>query len=164
MAMPSTDQCHDSSHPTRLWRRPPSPATRGRAFKDIQRLHSRLFMAEHVSADEAWGFVGNPRYQTRLKQTVCLIKIELFSSNFVIILLLSRQNEPQYTYKRSCFTPSTPTPENPGPSGPPNKRQRTVPDPSSSSEDTNTPTPGTIRSTSVKIRHHKYTLGFFYGI
>jgi hypothetical protein len=39
----------------------------GKAFKDIQRLHSRLFMAEHISADEAWGFVGNPRYQTRLK-------------------------------------------------------------------------------------------------
>jgi hypothetical protein len=43
----------------------------GKAFKDVQRLHSRLFMAEHVSADEAWGFVGNPRYSgTRLKQII----------------------------------------------------------------------------------------------
>jgi hypothetical protein len=49
---------------------PPDPALAkaaissdtGKASKDIQRLHSRLFMAEHVSADEAWGFVGNPRY------------------------------------------------------------------------------------------------------
>jgi hypothetical protein len=40
----------------------------GKAFKDVQRLHSRLFMAEHVSADEAWAFVGNPRYSnSRLK-------------------------------------------------------------------------------------------------
>jgi hypothetical protein len=39
----------------------------GKAFKDVQRLHSRLFMAEHISADEAWGFVGNPRYRTQLK-------------------------------------------------------------------------------------------------
>ncbi len=43
----------------------------GKAFKDVQRLHSRLFMAEHVSADEAWGFVGNPRYSgTRLEQII----------------------------------------------------------------------------------------------
>jgi hypothetical protein len=46
----------------------------GKAFKDIQRLHSRLFMAEPVSADEAWGFVGNPRYfETRLKLNICFI-------------------------------------------------------------------------------------------
>ncbi len=138
----------------------------GKALKDIQRLHSRLFMAEHVSADEAWGFVGNPRYLKLAQKIICLTN-KLSSSNSTVTLLLFRQNEPQYTYKRSRFTPSTPAPEIPGPSGssgPPNKRQRTVPDPSSSSEDTNTPTPGTIRSTSVRIRHHKYSLGFFYGI
>ncbi len=145
----------------------------GKAFKDIQRLHSRLFMAEHVSVDEAWGFVGNPRYfETRLKLNICflLLVYQMVKINYAKLsdmLHLFRQNEPQYTYKRSRFTPSTSAPETSGPSGssgPPNKRQRTVPDPSSSSEDTNTPTPGTIRSTSVRIRHHKYSLGFFYGI
>jgi hypothetical protein len=34
-----------------------------KAFKDVQRLHARLFISEHVIADEAWEFVGNPRYQ-----------------------------------------------------------------------------------------------------
>jgi hypothetical protein len=49
----------------------------GKAFKDVQRLHSRLFMAEHVSADEAWAFVGNPRYSNpRLKKKI--LKIPIF--------------------------------------------------------------------------------------
>ncbi len=33
-----------------------------KAFKDVQRLHARLFISEHVIADEAWELVGNPRY------------------------------------------------------------------------------------------------------
>ncbi len=32
-----------------------------KAFKDLQRIHSRLFIAENIPASEAWGFVGNPR-------------------------------------------------------------------------------------------------------
>jgi hypothetical protein len=37
-----------------------------KAFKDVQRLHARLFISEHVIADEAWEFVGNPRYRRHL--------------------------------------------------------------------------------------------------
>jgi hypothetical protein len=37
-----------------------------KAFKDVQRLHARLFISEHVIADEAWEFVRNPRYQEHL--------------------------------------------------------------------------------------------------
>jgi hypothetical protein len=37
-----------------------------KAFKDVQRLHARLFISEHVIADEAWEFVGNPRYPRHL--------------------------------------------------------------------------------------------------
>jgi hypothetical protein len=51
----------------------------GKAFKDVQRLHSRLFMAEHVSADEAWAFVGNPRYpNSRLKDSGNLTFIYIY--------------------------------------------------------------------------------------
>ena len=32
-----------------------------KAFKDLQRIHSRLFIAENIPASEAWNFVGNPR-------------------------------------------------------------------------------------------------------
>ncbi len=32
-----------------------------KAFKDLQRIHSRLFIAENIPATEAWSFVGNPR-------------------------------------------------------------------------------------------------------
>jgi hypothetical protein len=32
-----------------------------KAFKDLQRIHSRLFIAENIPASEAWSFVGNPR-------------------------------------------------------------------------------------------------------
>jgi hypothetical protein len=33
-----------------------------KAFKDIQRIHSRIPISEHVSPEEAWEYVGNPRY------------------------------------------------------------------------------------------------------
>ncbi len=32
-----------------------------KAFKDLQRIQSRLFIAENIPATEAWSFVGNPR-------------------------------------------------------------------------------------------------------
>ncbi len=32
-----------------------------KAFKDLQRIHSRLFIAENIPVSEAWSFVGNPR-------------------------------------------------------------------------------------------------------
>jgi hypothetical protein len=32
-----------------------------KAFKDLQRIHSRLFIAENIPASETWSFVGNPR-------------------------------------------------------------------------------------------------------
>jgi hypothetical protein len=40
---------------TTLWSNP------AKAFKDLQRIHSRLFIAENIPATEAWSFVGNPR-------------------------------------------------------------------------------------------------------
>jgi hypothetical protein len=33
-----------------------------KAFKDIQRIHSRMAISEHVSHEDAWDFVGSPRY------------------------------------------------------------------------------------------------------
>ncbi len=36
-----------------------------KAFKDLQRIHSRLFIAENIPASEAWSFVGNPRQKQR---------------------------------------------------------------------------------------------------
>jgi hypothetical protein len=33
----------------------------GKAFKDIQRIHARMSISEHVSHVDAWDFVGNPR-------------------------------------------------------------------------------------------------------
>jgi hypothetical protein len=33
-----------------------------KAFKDIQRIHARMSVSEHVSHEDAWDFVGNPRY------------------------------------------------------------------------------------------------------
>ncbi len=33
-----------------------------KAFKDIQRIHARMAVSEHVSPEDAWDFVGNPRY------------------------------------------------------------------------------------------------------
>jgi hypothetical protein len=33
-----------------------------KAFKDLQRIFSRLFMTENIPPAEAWDFVGNPRY------------------------------------------------------------------------------------------------------
>ncbi len=33
----------------------------GKAFKDIQRIHARMSISEHVSYVDAWDFVGNPR-------------------------------------------------------------------------------------------------------
>jgi hypothetical protein len=33
-----------------------------KAFKDIQRIHARIPISEHVSPEEAWEYVGNPRY------------------------------------------------------------------------------------------------------
>jgi hypothetical protein len=33
-----------------------------KAFKDIQRIHARMAVSEHVSPEDTWDFVGNPRY------------------------------------------------------------------------------------------------------
>ncbi len=33
-----------------------------KAFKDLQRIHARIPFSEHVSPEEAWEYVGNPRY------------------------------------------------------------------------------------------------------
>jgi hypothetical protein len=33
-----------------------------KAFKDIQRIHSRMAVSEHVSHEDTWDFVGSPRY------------------------------------------------------------------------------------------------------
>ncbi len=32
-----------------------------KAFKDLQRIYSRLFVTENIPASEAWNFAGNPR-------------------------------------------------------------------------------------------------------
>ena len=32
-----------------------------KAFKDLQRIFSRLFVTENIPPAEAWDFVGNPR-------------------------------------------------------------------------------------------------------
>jgi hypothetical protein len=50
-----------------------------KAFKDVQRLHARLFISEHVIADEAWEFVGNPRYQEHLVKPCKIIQNKSFS-------------------------------------------------------------------------------------
>jgi hypothetical protein len=34
-----------------------------KAFKDLQRIFSRLFVTENIPPAEAWDFVGNPRYR-----------------------------------------------------------------------------------------------------
>jgi hypothetical protein len=33
-----------------------------KAFKDLQRIHARIPISEHVTPEEAWEYVGNPRY------------------------------------------------------------------------------------------------------
>jgi hypothetical protein len=33
----------------------------GKAFKDIQRIHARMSISEHVSHKDALDFIGNPR-------------------------------------------------------------------------------------------------------
>ena len=32
-----------------------------KAYKDLQRIFSRLFITENIPASDAWNFVGNPR-------------------------------------------------------------------------------------------------------
>jgi hypothetical protein len=32
-----------------------------KAYKDLQRIFSRLFITENIPACDAWNFVGNPR-------------------------------------------------------------------------------------------------------
>ncbi len=32
-----------------------------KAYKDLQRIFSRLFITENIPASDAWSFVGNPR-------------------------------------------------------------------------------------------------------
>jgi hypothetical protein len=33
-----------------------------KAFKDLQQIHARIPISEHVTPEEAWEYVGNPRY------------------------------------------------------------------------------------------------------
>jgi hypothetical protein len=36
-------------------------ADESKAYKDLQRIFSRLFITENIPASDAWSFVGNPR-------------------------------------------------------------------------------------------------------
>jgi hypothetical protein len=36
-------------------------ADASKAYKDLQRIFSRLFITENILASDAWNFVGNPR-------------------------------------------------------------------------------------------------------
>jgi hypothetical protein len=36
-----------------------------KAYKDLQRIYSRLFITENIPACDAWNFVGNPRQFVR---------------------------------------------------------------------------------------------------
>jgi hypothetical protein len=53
----------------------PDPATAktaldsdpSKAFKDIQQIHSRIYISEHVTPEEAWEYMGNPRYLRHYK-------------------------------------------------------------------------------------------------
>jgi hypothetical protein len=36
-------------------------ADASKAYKDLQRIFSRLFITENIPASDAWNFVGNPR-------------------------------------------------------------------------------------------------------
>jgi hypothetical protein len=64
-----------------------------KVFKDVQRLHARLFISEHVIADEAWEFVGNPRYPNILSIPVNKILYKALSrkvSHFIYSITLGR--------------------------------------------------------------------------
>ncbi len=37
-----------------------------KAYKDLQRIFSRLFITENIPASDAWNFVGNPRQFIRV--------------------------------------------------------------------------------------------------
>jgi hypothetical protein len=52
-----------------------------KAFKDLQRIHSRLFITENIPATEAWSFVGNPRQDN---VAVKRMKIGILSNPFNI--------------------------------------------------------------------------------
>ncbi len=41
--------------------RPALSADDSKAYKDLQRIFSRLFITENIPASDAWAFVGNPR-------------------------------------------------------------------------------------------------------
>ncbi len=86
-------------------------------------------------------------------------------SSIKILFYHPRQGEINYAYKRASYIATPPNTSTPTSSdGPPPKRQRSAPEPPVTNNATSTPSPGTIRLTSVQIRHHKYSLGFFYGI
>jgi hypothetical protein len=40
-------------------------ADASKAYKDLQRIFSRLFITENIPACDAWNFVGNPRQFNR---------------------------------------------------------------------------------------------------
>ncbi len=42
-------------------------ADNSKAYKDLQRIFSRLFITENIPASDAWSFVGNPRQFVHVK-------------------------------------------------------------------------------------------------
>jgi hypothetical protein len=42
-------------------------ADASKAYKDLQRIFSRLFITENIPASDAWNFVGNPRQFGRVQ-------------------------------------------------------------------------------------------------
>ncbi len=45
-------------------------ADASKAYKDIQRIYSRLFITENIPACDAWAFVGNPRKDNVLRSQI----------------------------------------------------------------------------------------------
>ncbi len=162
-------------------------ADASKAYKDLQRIFSRLFITENIPASDAWNFVGNPRQfvcvQFRPVKPLTVPKfypeVNMPQPNVTQLTRTnSRQKDFIYAYKKGPYAAPThvPDPVVSGsrrlPSEPPSKRQRTTE--TVAIEESCPPSPGRICSIATYSRSskfhpnpvasHSYSLSFFFGL
>jgi hypothetical protein len=86
-----------------------------KAYKDLQRIFSRLFITENIPASDAWAFVGNPRQIVHVHPNVKPILMTKITRNLYSKRVTRTISGKKISSSRTREAPTRPRPRRPNP-------------------------------------------------
>ena len=86
-----------------------------KAYKDLQRIFSRLFITENIPASDAWAFVGNPRQIVHVHPNVKPILMTKITRNLYSKGVTRTISGKKISSSRTREAPTRPRPRRPNP-------------------------------------------------